>query len=288
MIAAMRALVTGASGYLGTTLLERVPEGTEAVGAGHSRQSDFRWDVTDPDSVRSEIERVAPEVVIHTAAMSMLGACTREPELAFSINADGAGNVAAAARTIGARLVALSTDYVFDGTKGSYSEDDPVAPVNAYGRSKSAGEDLTFAHHPQALIVRTSAMVGADRSDRLPFSSFLLDRGEVSLDLYYDERRSFVPVTTMADAVWALAASDHSGLLHVAGAEASTRVEFARALFGAAEVTGIEITESPSPPGRAKDLSLDVSKASELLPFTLPTLADTVAETIADRARTPA
>ncbi|NNL47110.1 MAG: SDR family oxidoreductase [Acidimicrobiia bacterium] len=281
----MRVLLTGATGFLGVTLMERVPETITAIGASHSREADLRWDITDPVSVTSTISSVRPDAIVHCAAMSLIGACTRDPEQAFAINADGAGYVATAAAAAGARLIALSTDNVFDGTKGMYVEDDERSPINAYGRSKAAGEDLIRAAHPAALIVRTSAMIGRNRSDRYPFSSYVLDHDPAEpLELFADEIRSFVPVTTMADAVWELVPTDIDGVLHVAASESTSRSEFGRALLAAAGKSNIEILESSSPPGRANDLSLNVDRASRLLTTRLPTIAETIAEVMADRA----
>ncbi len=281
----MRVLVTGATGFLGVTLMERVPDFMTPIGASHSRAADLRWDITDPVSVSSTISSVRPDAIIHCAAMSLIGACTRDPEQAFAINADGAGYVATAAATARARLIALSTDNVFDGTKGGYVEQDYRSPINAYGRSKAAGEDLVFAAHPTALIVRTSAMIGRNRSDRYPFSSFVLDHdpGE-PLELFADEIRSFVPVTTMADALWELVPTDIEGMLHIAASESASRSEFGRALLEAAGRSDIEILESSSPPGRANDLSLNVDLATGLLTTRLPTIDETIEEVLADRA----
>lgn len=281
----MRALVTGASGYLGMTLLERVPDGIEAIGASYRRSSDHHCDITDPAAVDALMTAVKPDVVIHCAAISLVGQCTRNPEQAFAVNADGAGYVAQAAAHIDARLIAISTDYVFDGEAGNYSEVDEPNPINAYGRSKVAGEQAVTSVHPEALIVRTTMMAGRDRADRFPFSSYVIDRAErgETLDLYIEEIRSFVPVTTMADATWELTGSETTGILHVAATQGASRVEFAEALL---DRMGIQaaIVESASPPGRAHDLSLDVTKAQSELKTPLPDLDATITEVIADRA----
>ena len=141
--------------------------------------------------------------------------------------------------------------------------------------------------HPDALIVRTSMMAGRDRADRFPFSSYVIDRatnGE-ALDLFVDEIRSFVPVTTMADAIWELAETQPSGTLHVAASEAASRVRFAKSLFDAMGMVDVNIIESPSPPGRANDLSLDVTQAQAALRTALPDLEATITEVIADRGQ---
>lgn len=280
----MRVLVTGASGFLGAALLERTPPDVDATGASHRRPADVKLDITSPDSISDALDEVRPDAVIHGAAMARLGECTRDPEQAYAVNADGAGYLASICAQRGIRLVALSTDYVFDGRRGGYREDDEVSPINAYGRSKAAGERLVLSAHPAALVVRTSAMVGRARGGGFPFSSFVLDhRGPEAIELFADEVRSFVPVTVMADALWELVASAHRGILHVAGTEGSSRPDFGRALLAAAGRDDVEIVESPTPPGRAHDLSLDVSRAQQVLQTPLPDLATTVGLVIEDR-----
>jgi dTDP-4-dehydrorhamnose reductase len=145
-----RVLVTGAGGQLGRALRDRLPGGVFLTHAD--------LDVADAGAVRSALR--AGDVVIHAAAMTDVDGCEREPDAAWAVNAAGAANVAAG----GARVILLSTDYVFDGRAGrAYLEDDPIGPVNAYGRSKLAAE-RSVLERPGNLVVRTSWVYGRGRN----------------------------------------------------------------------------------------------------------------------------
>ncbi|MFM7064911.1 MAG: dTDP-4-dehydrorhamnose reductase [Actinomycetes bacterium] len=152
----MRLLVTGAAGLLGTELvLAAGRAGHEVVGTDARSGGP---DLTDPGATAALLEQVRPDVVVHTAAFTAVDRCESEPDLAFAVNATAAGHVARAAGAVGAHLVHVSTDYVFDGTKdGPYDEDDEPRPQSVYGRSKLEGER---AVGPAATVARTSWVCG--------------------------------------------------------------------------------------------------------------------------------
>jgi dTDP-4-dehydrorhamnose reductase len=204
-------LVTGGSGYLGRELLRLRPD---AVGA--SRGSGLRLDIRDAAAVDAAIARLRPAVVIHTAYDMQDRATT------FG----GAVNVARAAAEAGARLIHLSSDLVFDGEKGApYVEEDEPTPLTPYGRDKADAERAVPEAHPDALVVRTSLMYGG--AEPGPRELMAADPEAV---FFTDELRSPVHVGDLAAALLELAEGDHRGILHVAGAEALSRYEFARLL----------------------------------------------------------
>lgn len=132
-----------------------------ALVAASRRTGDFTVDITEPRSVRENIARVAPDIVILCAAYTDVDGCERNPEEAYRVNAFGAGNVASACSEVGARLLFISTDYVFDGTKkGGYTEWDTPHPLNVYGASKLAGEQWIREVCPRHWIVRTAWLYG--------------------------------------------------------------------------------------------------------------------------------
>jgi len=152
----MKILVTGAKGMLGTDLCEILAGEHEVVGVD---LEDF--DITDEAATREAVVGSHPELVVHTAAWTDVDGCEREPARAFAQNGRGTSHVAAAAAEVGATLVYLSTDFVFDGSKGeAYTEFDPPNPLNAYGASKLAGEEAVRQLAPRHFIVRTAWLYG--------------------------------------------------------------------------------------------------------------------------------
>jgi dTDP-4-dehydrorhamnose reductase len=230
-------LVTGASGYLGSELLRR----TDAVGI-----SSADVDIRDAAAVGALFERLRPQAVIHTAY--------RRDDRATTL--DGAVNVAAAAA--GARLVHLSTDVVFDGEKGApYVEEDEATPLTDYGRAKADAERAVLAEHPGALVVRTSLIYGGARpgpQERLA--------ADPDATFFTDEVRCPIQVGDLADALIELAATDLSGLLHVAGADRLSRHEFAELLAGRAVRAA---STADAGVVRPRDCSLAIDRARGLL-----------------------
>ena len=228
-------------------------------------------DIAQHAAVRELVEAIKPTAVVHAAA---LNPGQGSGEQMFRVNAEGARNVAEAAVAVGARLVAVSTDIVHDGTAGPYADDAPAAPINAYGRSKAAGEEAVIEVDPSAAVVRTSLMYGLDEMDR-GTASFAqrLASGE-TLSLFSDVMRNPVHVEVLADALLRLTEMEYTGLLNVAGAQAMSREEFGRtmlAYWGVEReglIRGVRATDvSDSIP---VDVRLDSTRAEELLSMTFP------------------
>jgi dTDP-4-dehydrorhamnose reductase len=150
----MKVLITGSEGQLGRDLT--------AVLSGHELYPfDMDLDITQADSVMARVADIKPDIILHCAAMTNVDGCEENPDMAYAVNAIGAGNVALAARKTGASMVYVSTDFVFDGTKKTpYNEFDAVNPLSVYGRSKLAGEMFVERFLPEAYIVRTAWLYG--------------------------------------------------------------------------------------------------------------------------------
>jgi dTDP-4-dehydrorhamnose reductase len=225
-------LVTGASGYLGRALLasSEPPVIATRLSSAEPAGQALEWlqlDVRDASAVDAVFERVRPAAVIHTAYRQ------QGPE-AWDTNVAGSANVARAAARGGRRLVHISTDVVFDGSgTRPYREDDEPEPLTAYGRSKLEAEHEVVAIHPEALVVRTSLMVGG--AEPGPQERLVLEAagGDSDVEFFEDEWRSPVLVDDLAAALVELAHRPESGLLHVGGPEAMSRLELARKLAAA-------------------------------------------------------
>jgi dTDP-4-dehydrorhamnose reductase len=236
----MRVLATGGTGYLGAELVRRGADGVST--------RDF--DVRDADAVRHAFDQRRPDVVIHTAYR-------QDPPDARSVNVDGSAAVARAAADVAARLIHMSTDVVFSGRQGRYTEDDPPDPVTDYGRTKADAELAVTNSHPEALIVRTSLLYGAPvpgRHER--------DALEARFAFFTDELRCPTHVGDLADALLELAQLRVTGILHVAADQAVSRCELARALAGRDVPC---TTTAAAGVTRPLDCTLDSSKARALL-----------------------
>lgn len=270
-------LITGGSGYLGRHLSAKAVEKYN-VYAAYSNQPDqikagqaVALNLIDRAEVLALIKKIAPKAIIHTAAINP---GQGNPQQMMKVNGDGAGYVAEAAAAVGARLVHVSTDMVFDGKNAPYNDDAPPLPVNDYGRSKAAGEARVMKAYPQAAIARTSLIYGLEEMDR-GTAGFVerLNRGE-TLTLFTDVIRQPVWVDSLAAALLKLVEIDFAGALNVAGSQPVTRQEFGRRMLAYWQVDAWERVAS----GRAAeisaaiplDLRLSVERAEQLLQIPLP------------------
>ena len=212
--------------------------GQDVMRAAGDRAAGFTsvdFDVTDAAAVT---EALGGATVINCAAYTDVDGAETDPKTAHAVNATGARNVAEAA----ARVIYLSTDYVFDGTKpGAYVESDPVNPLSEYGRSKLAGERATLTASPHSLVVRTAWLFGPGGGN---FVSTMLRLGEERGDVRVVDDQVGSPTFTghLAEALVALAEGHEHGFLHVTGSGACSWYEFARAIF---ERAGVDVDLQP-------------------------------------------
>lgn len=213
----MRVLVMGASGMLGTDILQEWK--SDQLIAARSADAD----ITDLAQVQSLLARTRPDSIVLAAAYTDVDGSERNPELAFSINAKGAENVSRAAKEQGARLLFISTDYLFDGqSTRPYEPDDTIAPLNVYGQSKAEGEKAIQQFHGNWCIVRTSWLFGASGScfpekilrasetrselavvnDQVGSPTFTRDLASTIRDLVRMEARGTINVTNEGSCSW--------------------------------------------------------------------------------------
>lgn len=223
----MKIVVTGASGMLGRDVVAVA----DAVHHEVTALSRHDLDITDYDAVVETFKRELPALVINCAAWTDVDGAEAHEEEAFAVNADGAGNVAAAAAAVDARIIHISTDYVFNGAKSDpYSEDDPTAAIGAYGRTKLAGEEQVALNNPRHLIVRTSWLYGTHGKN---FVETMLSLAERQSEILVVADQFGCPTWSyeLAQALIELADYGRTGVMHICGDGVTTWYEFAREIF---------------------------------------------------------
>ncbi|MDX6634995.1 MAG: dTDP-4-dehydrorhamnose reductase [Solirubrobacterales bacterium] len=228
----MKLLVTGAAGMLGLdVMLAAGNAGHDVVGYGRAE-----LDVTDPAALERKVDLERPDVVVNCAAWTDVDGAEEAEEAAFAVNGSGAGNVAAAAAKVEARVVHISTDYVFDGAKGApYVESDQPAPLSAYGRTKLAGEEAVAAANKRHFIVRSAGLFGIGGRN---FVETMLRLAEAQNEVTVVRDQVGSPTYTwhLAYGIVRLIEGIEYGILHMPASGQCSWYEFAREIFEQAEV----------------------------------------------------
>jgi dTDP-4-dehydrorhamnose reductase len=221
----MKALILGATGLLGKALV-REWHGDDVLAMG-SRDVDVR----DATKVREIVGRARPDWIVLAAAYTDVDGCESHRELAFSVNQDGAVNVAEAAQQAGAKLIFLSSDYVFDGKKTSpYEVSDVRNPQSVYGHSKAEAEIKLLEILPHCCIARTSWVFGAG-GRCFPDTILRLAASRPALDVVNDQRGCPTYTVDLARAIIELCRKDASGIVHVTNAGDCSWFEFAQEII---------------------------------------------------------
>lgn len=227
----MKVAVIG-MGQLGTALMEVL--GDRGIAIYHDvRKSPNYCDVCHRNSVLSILKAGEPDWVINTAAFHQVDMCESEPQLAFNVNAVGAYNVASVAKELGIGVVYISTDYVF-GHDGPFSENDVCHPLNVYGASKVAGENLTMAYASKWLVVRTSTLFGGEPSKGLSFVDIMLKLGRERdcLDVVSDIEMQPTYVKDLAQKIVEILENGHeNSIVHITHAGHCTHKRLAEMVF---------------------------------------------------------
>jgi dTDP-4-dehydrorhamnose reductase len=261
----MRVLVTGRDGQVATALASlRLPEGVEIVTAGRPE-----LDLDRPETVGPAVRAARPDVVVSAAAYTAVDQAEGERDAAFRANADSPGELARAARALGAPVLHLSTDYVFDGAAGPYREGDPTGPRSVYGASKLAGEAAVLDAQPESLVLRT-AWVHAPWGKNFVRTMLRLAETRDEVGVVADQRGSPTYAPDIAEALLTLAGQAQRregpfGVRHMAGGGETTWAGFAEAIFQGARARGapaarvrpIATADYPTPAPRPADSRLD-------------------------------
>jgi len=266
----VRIGITGAGGQLGRELEELCG----STGCDLLAWTRLVLDVTDQEAVSRCVEETRPDVIVHCAAYTTVDDCERDAERAFRINAIGTENVARAARRVGAKLVYISTDYVFDGRKGAaYKETDTPNPINVYGASKLEGERRASQCHDRLFIVRTSWLYGIHGPNFVKTMISLAREGR-PIRVVADQVGSPTWCRDLAEAILKLVSTDAFGVYHISGSGQCSWYSFAREILARAapgvHVEPISSEESGRLASRPAFSVLDNSRWVELSNSPLP------------------
>ncbi|ETA71972.1 MULTISPECIES: dTDP-4-dehydrorhamnose reductase [Mesorhizobium] len=277
----MRLAVTGRDGQVVSSLLEAGQfAGVDVIAIGRPQ-----LDLANPDTVIEAIAAARPDIVVSAAAYTAVDQAEDEPDLAFRVNAVGAGKVAQAAARLGVPVIHLSTDYVFDGSaSGAYVETDATAPASVYGASKLAGEQAVAAAGPRHLILRTAWVYSPFGKNFVKTMLRLAaDRDEISV--VADQWGNPTSALDIADAILHAAATLHRnkdfgafGTYHLAGTGETNWSGFARHILDTSRVSGgpsarvhdIMTTDYPTKARRPANSRLSSAKFASAFGWTAP------------------
>lgn len=265
----MKAIITGAGGQLGRALQATAPAHADVVALDHAG-----LDIGDEDAVTALVDELAPDLIINAAAYTAVDRAESDADAAFRINAQAPGFLAAAAAVQQARFIHVSTDFVFDGTRGApYAPEHPTAPLGVYGASKLRGEEAVRAAHPHALIVRTAWVYGTSGNNFVrTMLRLMAERDEVRV--VADQIGTPTFADGLARALWTLDAKRASGTLHWTDSGAASWYDFAVAiqeealaiglLTRAVPVVPIATSDYPTPARRPSYSVLDKTSTTAL------------------------
>lgn len=254
----MRVLVTGVSGQLGYDVARVLAQ----RGIEYRGTSSKELDITDRAAVEHLMQSYRPDAVIHCAAYTKVDLAEDEPERCWAVNADGTRNLAAACREIGAKMLYISTDYVFPGTGEQFRRtDDPVSPVNTYGRSKLAGELAVQSLLETYFIVRISWVFGKNGNNFVK-TMLRLAETRTELTVVCDQIGSPTYTADLAPLLCDMVQTERYGIYHATNGGTCAWSEFARAIFELADkqVTVYPIPTSAYPTRAVRPLNSRMSK----------------------------
>jgi len=236
----VKVLITGASGMLGKALIFENKSSDMLYGVYLNSKvpkvnvkgiSFLRCDISDGDDFYKAVSGIVPDVIIHTAALTNVDLCEKEKELAYKINVVGTQNVVKFAKKVKAKLIYISTDFVFDGKIGNYDEDDFPNPINYYGFTKLKGEEISLVYE-SSLVIRTS-IFGLNPLGSKPGIEGIVENVKRGKKIYapVDSFYSPISVNSLARIIYYLIEKDASGIYHIGSRERISRFEFFDLLF---------------------------------------------------------
>lgn len=274
----MKVLITG-YGLLGSAISQKALEKKmETIIVSRSSQfkptdcNFVKMDITNRESVIKEISKLKPNCIFHTAALTNVDLCETNKEEAWTVNVEGTSFIAEAAERISAKMIYVSTDSVFDGKKGNYSETDKVNPINYYSKTKLAGEKEVIKKSSDWVIARTSVIYGWNPTGKKNFATWVISslRNSEKIRVVTDQFNSPTFAPNLASALIELFNKDCRGLFHVAGSERISRYDFAINIAKEFEldssfIVPVSSSELKQTAKRPKDISLNIYKIEKEL-----------------------
>jgi len=228
----MKLLVTGSRGMLGRALAKELAYDYQLIGIDIENA-----DITDENQIKDEIFSIRPDIVIHSAAYTEVDNCEKNKELAFRINAKGTENVSNACKLVNAKLIYISTDFVFDGEKQTpYSETDIPNPLSTYGSSKLEGEKAVQSIIQNHLIIRTAWLFGPNGKNFVD-TILRLAQSEPELKIVNDQKGSPTYTLDLAKAINLLTQKKATGIFHITNSGECTWYEFAKKILELREIS---------------------------------------------------
>ena len=264
----MKMLVVGINGMLGHKFAEIASKDFRVTGTytkflSKRNYPTERLDILNKRYVDQVVEKLRPDIIVNCAAITNVDFCEEHPEVAEAVNVDGTKNLVDAARNVGAQFVYFSTDSIFDGNKGNYTEESNPNPVNVYSRTKLEGEKLVSE---KDLIIRTT-MYGWNILEKKSLSEWIIDElsNNKKINMYTDNYFTPIYTGTLSRIVVEMLRKKMSGLYHVPGNEKLSKYTFAKKVarvFGLDEnlINMVSIESAIKKAQRPKDLSLNSSK----------------------------
>ena len=274
-----KTLIIGGSGLVGRVLIRRIKDIAKMYATYNINRINlvgtkfYQLDVRDEKRVNELVKEIQPEIVINAAAKRNTRYCEKNPEDVYKVNVEGTKNIVKACKTINAKMVFISSDQVFDGTKGKYSEDDELNPLNTYGKQKVMAEEIIKDNLDNWLIIRASYIYGWFRgSDN--FVTWVIEnlKSGHEIQISYDQFVTPIHVENFVDILIKLLEKDKKGIYHVGEGECLSKYEFVKRLkeafrFDEAIIKPISSDALNENMVRPKNNCLDLSKIKNELDF---------------------
>jgi dTDP-4-dehydrorhamnose reductase len=272
----LKLVITGAGGLLGSALLTKA-KGHEVFSFYNQHLPasgvPVRTDLQNRDQIARSLREVRPDAIVHAAALTDVDRCERDRNLADSINFEATRAIAKCASDLGAFLIYVSTDYVFDGKRGMYGEDDEPRPINFYGTTKLRGERAVKELLSEYLVARTSVIYGSTPSSgKVNFALWVLNalKEDKPVSVTVDQFVSPTLNTNLAGMIMECLERRLTGTIHLAGATRLSRFDFAAELcrewsLSPSLINPVEMSKMNWYAPRPRDSSLDVTKAASIL-----------------------